>query len=196
MAPSSAHSSTRSRGRPVEIDKGQVARVALDLFEARGYEAVSAAEIAEASGISRRSLFRYFPTKADLVWDRFADSVDVLTASLSAAAEEDPVKAVMSAMARVADATPILDITRARLRIIARTPTLVAFGMSRLSEQADISTHYLAERGLDPLRALVIGNAVTATTFSGYLHWALTSGDESPAETVRQALAALAGIGG
>lgn len=194
MAPSSPDSPTRNRGRPVEIDKEQVARVALDLFEARSYDGVSAAEIAEAAGISRRSLFRYFPTKADLVWDRFGESTPVFTDSL-ADAKGDPVRAVMDAVVKIADATPILDVTRARLRIISGTPDLVAFGMTRLGAQAEVSIRYLGERGLDPLHALVIGNAITATSFSGYLHWATASDDEGPTETVRQALQALTEIG-
>jgi AcrR family transcriptional regulator len=65
---------SRHRGRPVEIDREHLARVALGLFFERGFDNVSAAEIATAAGVSRRSLFRYFPTKVDLVWDRFGES--------------------------------------------------------------------------------------------------------------------------
>lgn len=44
-----------------------IATTALDLFDQKGFENVTVDEIASASGISRRSFFRYFPTKEDIV---------------------------------------------------------------------------------------------------------------------------------
>ena len=40
---------------------------ALDLFEAKGYETTTVDEIAEAAGISRRTFFRQFRAKEDVV---------------------------------------------------------------------------------------------------------------------------------
>lgn len=42
---------------------------ALELFNRRGYEAVTMDDIADAAGVSRRTAFRYFPTKDLLVVD-------------------------------------------------------------------------------------------------------------------------------
>lgn len=44
-----------------------VERAALELFYERGYETVTIAEIAEAAGVSVRTLFRYFATKDEIV---------------------------------------------------------------------------------------------------------------------------------
>jgi AcrR family transcriptional regulator len=55
-------------GRPATIDPDAVARIALRLFAERGYEATSMEDIAGAAGIGRKSLYRYFASKADLVW--------------------------------------------------------------------------------------------------------------------------------
>jgi AcrR family transcriptional regulator len=45
------------------------------LFAERGYDAVTAAEIADAAGVTERTFFRHFPTKNDLIltnWQRLA----------------------------------------------------------------------------------------------------------------------------
>lgn len=50
-----------------------VSDIAIGLFLEKGFDAVSVAEIAAAAGISKPTLFRYFPAKEDLVVHRFAD---------------------------------------------------------------------------------------------------------------------------
>ncbi|MFI5676463.1 TetR family transcriptional regulator [Streptomyces cellulosae] len=52
---------------------GNVSDIAIRLFLEKGFDAVSVAEIAAAAEISKPTLFRYFPTKEDLVLHRFAD---------------------------------------------------------------------------------------------------------------------------
>lgn len=53
-----------------------VSDAAIALFLQKGFEKVSVAEVAAAAEISKPTLFRYFPTKEDLVLHRFADHVD------------------------------------------------------------------------------------------------------------------------
>ncbi|MFD8949378.1 TetR/AcrR family transcriptional regulator [Streptomyces xanthophaeus] len=54
----------------------QLAATALELFLERGFDAVSVADVAAAAEVSKPTLFRYFPSKEDLVLDRFADHQD------------------------------------------------------------------------------------------------------------------------
>ncbi|MCF1598566.1 TetR/AcrR family transcriptional regulator [Streptomyces muensis] len=53
-----------------------VSDTAIRLFLERGFDAVSVADVAAAAEISKPTLFRYFPTKEDLVLYRFADHED------------------------------------------------------------------------------------------------------------------------
>ncbi len=48
--------------------RAALVKAAQDLFRKQGYEATTIEEIAELASISRRTFFRYFPTKEDLVF--------------------------------------------------------------------------------------------------------------------------------
>jgi AcrR family transcriptional regulator len=50
-----------------------IATTAISLFLERGFDEVPVAEIAAAAGVSKPTLFKYFPTKEDLVLHGFAD---------------------------------------------------------------------------------------------------------------------------
>jgi AcrR family transcriptional regulator len=46
-----------------------IAETAFGLFAKRGFDKVTVAEVAEAAGVSEKTVFNYFPTKEDLLFD-------------------------------------------------------------------------------------------------------------------------------
>ena len=50
-----------------------ISDVATRLFSERGFEAVTVAEIARTADVAENTVYNYFPTKEDLVFDRQAD---------------------------------------------------------------------------------------------------------------------------
>ncbi|CAI9120055.1 NTP transferase domain-containing protein [Brytella acorum] len=77
---------------------------AMHLFAERGYDDVTVDEIAAASGISRRTLFRYFPTKGDVVFAWTETMTDVLREMVAQASRSDrPGPAMCHAFATVID---------------------------------------------------------------------------------------------
>ena len=64
----------------------EIAEAGMALFLDQGFEETTVDQIAEAAGISRRSFFRYFATKEDVV---LGDMIEQLDGSgISAAMEE------------------------------------------------------------------------------------------------------------
>ena len=67
MPPDSQHRVGRRRSTTWD----HISNVAIDLFAAHGFDEVSVDDVAEASGIGRRTLFRYYPSKNALPWGDF-----------------------------------------------------------------------------------------------------------------------------
>ncbi|MFG1924896.1 TetR/AcrR family transcriptional regulator [Cryptosporangium sp. NPDC048952] len=53
------------------------------LFLARGFEAVTVAEIADAANVSRMTVFNYFPRKEDLLFDRVPEMHEMLLGAVT-----------------------------------------------------------------------------------------------------------------
>ncbi|MEY9859677.1 AcrR family transcriptional regulator [Catenulispora sp. GAS73] len=60
-----------------------LADTATQLFLARGFDGVRVSEIAEACGVSEKTVFNYFPTKEALIMDRLDGASDALLAALA-----------------------------------------------------------------------------------------------------------------
>jgi AcrR family transcriptional regulator len=59
---------TGLRERKKQQTRAEIARAAMKLFSERGFDAVTVAEVAEAAGVSEKTVFNYFPAKEDLVF--------------------------------------------------------------------------------------------------------------------------------
>lgn len=64
------------RERKRERTRQAISEAAITLFLRDGFDQVSVAQIAATAEISKPTLFKYFPTKEDLVVHRFADHQD------------------------------------------------------------------------------------------------------------------------
>jgi AcrR family transcriptional regulator len=93
--------------------KYRIAETAMALFLEQGYENVTVEAVAEASRISRRTVFRHFAAKDELAFPDHADHLAAVQKVLDGAAmEDDPVETVIAA-------------TEASLRDFLSAPELV-----------------------------------------------------------------------
>ena len=61
----------------------QLSDTATEMFLERGFDAVRVAEIAEACGVSEKTVFNYFPTKESLILDRLESTMASLRTGLA-----------------------------------------------------------------------------------------------------------------
>lgn len=71
------------RARKMAQTRGKIAEAALAAFMAHGYGATRLEEIADAAGVHKRTLLRYFPTKTHLVLYRQHAALEEFQAALA-----------------------------------------------------------------------------------------------------------------
>lgn len=104
----------------------QLIATGLALFEKNGFDATTVIDIVEAVGISRRSFFRYFESKDDVVFDWLDEQGDFINPIVAARPVDEPLLSTMRhAYLELARS---LDQDRARAtawtRIVFETPSL------------------------------------------------------------------------
>ena len=92
--PASAAPVEGLRERKKRLMRQQLSDTATRMFVERGFDAVRVSEVAEACGVSEKTVFNYFPTKESLVLDR----LEVTMASVRAGLAEPGVPPVEAAL--------------------------------------------------------------------------------------------------
>ncbi|MEW1699617.1 TetR family transcriptional regulator [Streptomyces sp. NPDC093249] len=159
---------------------------AFQLFLERGYEQTTVDDIVTLAGVGRRSFFRYFPSKEDVVFPDHEQCLDDMTRFLAASADSD------DPMVRVCDAARLV------LRMYAENPTFSVQRYRLTREVAGLRAYELsvvwryektlgdhlrtrwADRKDGTLRADVAAAAVVAAHNHALRRW-LRSGGEGDA---------------
>src|SRR5579862_3704928 len=68
------------------------------LFVQKGFDRVTVAEVAEAVGVSEKTVFNYFPTKEDLFFDEVPKRQEALVATIR---DREPGESILSALRRL-----------------------------------------------------------------------------------------------
>jgi mycofactocin system transcriptional regulator len=186
----------RPRGRPPSTTRDEVARVALELFVRRGFENTTMDDIAAEVGIGRRTVFRYFPSKNDLVWGEFDAVLERLRTDLRAVDQSLPLMEVLRQAAVRSNTYPdeLLDELHRRVTLIQTVPALQAHSMLRYAEWREVVAQYVAQRlGLasDDLVPVAAGHAALAASSAAFARW-VTHREENVLDLLDHAYALLA----
>jgi AcrR family transcriptional regulator len=144
------------RERKKRLMRQQLSATATAMFLDRGFDAVRVAEVAEACGVSEKTVFNYFPVKEALVMDRLEATLTALRAGLADPAST-PVQAVQAILDRelaemtgwLAGEQPDHQGRQAIRRfgdLIRATPALRAYQADMMDQSVSAATGVLAAR--------------------------------------------------
>lgn len=69
-----------------------IVRIATVLFREQGFDDTTMTEIAEAAGVARRTLYRYFPTKEDIVFESPREWLEVFESAVATRRPSEPTR--------------------------------------------------------------------------------------------------------
>lgn len=120
---------TSERGGP--LTRRKISDVATMLFLERGFDTVTVADVARQAGVSSVTVFKHFPRKEDLLFDRVEDAVAILRAAVrDRGAGVDALTSLRDASFRLVDERHALSGVKAGsipfYRTVAASPALIA----------------------------------------------------------------------
>jgi mycofactocin system transcriptional regulator len=166
----------KGTGRPPATSRTELERVALELFSRHGFVETTVDEIAEVAGIARRTLFRYYPSKNDLVWGDFDTRLAELEAWLAAAPTDRPLlETVRDAVVRFNALAPEeVASHRQRMSLILYVPALQAHSTLRYARWRGVVARFAAARlqkSEDDLGPQLVGHVALAAAVAAYERW-------------------------
>jgi AcrR family transcriptional regulator len=189
------------RERTRRLAQTELTMVAQDLFLEQGYDSTTVDQIAAAAGMSKRTFFRYFPSKDDLVIGKYDLFADRMAEALDARPADEP---VWESLRRVFDITLDYvqdDHQRARNdameAIVRSTPQLYARYLEKMQRVQDLLIGRVAVRltsrdqvPTDPRPAAIVGAAFACMQAARHA-WFASDRDEAFGNYLDNAMAAL-----
>jgi mycofactocin system transcriptional regulator len=166
----------RPQGRPSATDHSAIERAAFVLFQQQGFDDTTMEQIAQAVGVGKRTLFRYFPSKNDIPWGQFDESLRYFRAQFDAV---DPATSLADAVHGCVVSfndydEADLDQHRLRMRLILTTPALQAHSAIKYEAWRRVIAEYVAKRTSttpDDRFARLIGHVSLAVSVAAYEQW-------------------------
>jgi mycofactocin system transcriptional regulator len=173
----------RPQGRQAATDHGTIERAAFRLFEQQGFDETTMEQIAESVGVGRRTLFRYFPSKNDIPWGQFDESLRHFAEQLAGVPSTVPIAdAVHRCVVAFNDFDEqSLPQHRIRMKLILGTPTLQAHSALRYAAWRGVISDYVANRlnvKPDALLPRLAGHVSLALAVCSYEQWLQEPGSD------------------
>jgi AcrR family transcriptional regulator len=208
------------RERKKRLMRQQLSDTATEMFLERGFDAVRVTEIADACGVSEKTVFNYFPTKESLIVDLGEAVEEALRTTLADPALEpvravlailsDQLTAVTSWLAAQPDRAEAVERFRRFGTLIRSTASLRAHQRDGTERLATVAAEVLARRaglgpwdpepriaanallGLWPIQFQALGGHLGETRTPEELHRAVTAQVERAARLLEGGLGSFA----
>ena len=164
------------RGRPRSTSRRELRLIALRLFSEHGFDSTTIEQVAAEAGVSERTFFRYFTTKASVLWGEFETEVDTIRATLGSVPDDVPMMDAIRGAVVAANHYRAADVPEMRLRmhLIATEPAL-SFSAAEHYEAWERAVSEFAARRLgqpvESLYPLTVGRSVLAACRAAYDRW-------------------------
>lgn len=153
----------------------------MDLFSTHGYDEVTITQIAERAGITRRSYFRYFPDKREVLFARSEQLPPVMAEAVRAVeAEADPLSAALRAI-RETGALLVTRIERTaeRRAVISASAELRERERTKLAAVTAVLGEALQDRGASPAEAELVARIAGLVFENAFARWIDAGGRDS-----------------
>ena len=165
-----------ARGDPGTEDR--LRRAALELFTEHGYDNVTVAQIAERAGITRRSYFRYFPDKREVLFAGSELLPPAIAEAVLTSAEESPPAVALDAVRKVgALLVERVDRTAGRRAVIESSPELQERERTKAAAIMTALCDALRERGAAAGEARLVARLVAVCFQEALERWIDTGED-------------------
>jgi mycofactocin system transcriptional regulator len=163
-------------GRRRSTTWDHITDVAIDLFAARGFDEVSVDDVAQAAGIARRTLFRYYASKNAIPWGDFDAHLVQLRTLLDAVDPRVPIGSALRAALLAFNTFGDQETARhrRRMRVILQTAALQAYSMTMYAGWREVVAAFVAKRsGANPsdLIPQTVAWTMLGVALSAYEHW-------------------------
>jgi AcrR family transcriptional regulator len=153
--------------------RARLQQAALALYGERGYEQTTVAEIAERAGLTKRTFFRYFADKrevlfwgSELLEQRMVAAIEMAPESASAL---DLIGAALDAAAGRFE--EVREFAGPRHRIIASSPELRERELIKAASLAAAMARALRARGFDDTAATLAAHTATTVMHVAFVQW-------------------------
>jgi AcrR family transcriptional regulator len=189
------------RERKKSATRKAIEDAAWELFGERGYSATSVDDIAERAGVAPRTFFRYFPTKADVLYGEINEAVAVFSEALHSRPADEPL--ITSLVAANQAVASIFEHDRKRMTqrfALQRDAGLDEMGENVRQRFAKVTEDFVLERAAGSpdadVRARLVAGVLMATKVVANEHWLEGGAKGDPADCFGRCLALLSQLFG
>lgn len=154
-----------ARDRRKRETRQALSRAAIEIVNSEGFDSLTAERIAEAAGVSRRTLFNYFPRVEDVLTATIEDATDETIAAFLARPADEPLREAVRAVLESLFSGPVFAQARALEQAAVRSHATRRFLREFADRQAEAMEEGLLERigpDADPVYVAALAASASA----------------------------------
>lgn len=176
--------------------RGRLERAALELYRERGFDNTTVAEIAERAGLTKRTYFRHFPDKREVLFAGETELRQLLVSTVADAPASMPlldvIGAGLDAAARLVQTDR--DLARQRAAVIAASLELRERELAKYAALSTALAEALRQRGVEAPTAALVAEVAIAVFRRAFAQWIDDSDGPSFPQVLHESLHRLTGV--